>query len=294
MPGISSDDDLIEKVTIVRKLSALAELCEQYEKDLEDLEQAHIQLARNVMAAVRTRVSQVAREKAMEALRAEGRAPWWLDTQLGQWYLGASATSDQDSDFSEHTDTLVEVMQPFLDNANRRDEYYSSRRQLKEWLRSKIGHAEVTVGAPATQLPSFETSTNIWDVLLSLPREVIAPFQPQTRTTHGTLFLLPFNMVINAVHHVLRPNAEERWIETLPTIDLVFSRLEMHARKINERRSQPDEAIAPASSAFVTFYTWQGARRAARNVPHHPWRPLTCVARLAPQYEDIEYVLVET
>ncbi|KAH7104750.1 hypothetical protein BKA62DRAFT_819926 [Auriculariales sp. MPI-PUGE-AT-0066] len=283
--------DLIESVTIVRKLSTVAELCEKYERDLEDLERAHIKLAQNVMQAVRIRVGHINRERGFATMQAEGRVPWWLNTSIGQWFAGLDDSPDHSSEYFEHIDTLVDLFRPFMETAARRDNYYSIRQNIKRWLRTRLSASPTVLPATSSESTAdlnFETPDNIWDVLLSLPREVLAPYQPQTRTTHSSAIFLPFNLLIDAVLHFFRPEAS-RWIDSLPTIDLAFSRLQMHSAKLEELRAVEENDLPPASSAFITFRSWQGARRAARTLPYHPWRPLTCLTQLAPQYEDVDW-----
>ncbi|KZV92098.1 hypothetical protein EXIGLDRAFT_749824 [Exidia glandulosa HHB12029] len=279
------DEERIENVTIVPKLSALAKLVAARERDLEDLEMAHIALARNVIRAVRRRTAQLERERQAELRKQQGSERWWDDTFIARVAGGSWVWQDDESEDFTALDTLVQALQPFVEAADRREAYYSTWRRLRRWVSVVLFRQTPTMPEPA---PSFETSDNIWDVLLSLPREILVPYQPQTRTRHGALMLLPFNTVIDAVSSWLHPH-QRRWIEHLPTIDLAFSRLNMHTDKIEQFRARDIKTITPASSAFVTFKRWEDARRATRGLPHHPWRPLTCIVQQAPQYEDVDW-----
>lgn len=279
------DEDLIERVVIVPKLSSLAKLVAARERDLEDLEKAHMALATNVLRAARRRIAQVEREKQWELRKQHGEVRWWEETAVARIVGGAWVWQDDESEDSTALDTLVQAMQPFIDAADRRTNYYSTWRRLGQWLRLVLLRQPPKKSEPA---PNFDTVDNVWDVLLSLPRDLLVPYQPATRTRHASWLLLPFNTVIDAVLGWLRPH-ERRWIEHLPTIDLVFTRLNMHTDKIEQLRARDPKSIAPASSAFVTFKRWEDARRATRGLQHHPWRPLTCTVQQAPQYEDVDW-----
>lgn len=276
----TASDDLIEDIIIVRKLSGLAKLVAARERDLEELERAHIELACNVLRAVRRRLAQVRREKELQQRKEQGLGRWWDKTFIGRMIHGSTPNAADDY---AAIDTLVHAMQPFLEVADRREDYYNVPKRARRWFETWILRRP-----PPPAPPSFETAENVWDVLLALPRELLQPYQPQTRTRHASALLLPFNALIDAVLALVRPHSR-RWIERLPTIDLVFTRLTMHTDKIVKFRERDLRTIAPASSAFVTFRRWEDARRAVRGLPHHPWRPLTCICRQAPQYEDVDW-----
>ncbi|QRV88635.1 tranport-associated late exocytosis protein [Ceratobasidium sp. AG-Ba] len=168
---------------------------------------------------------------------------------------------------------------------------------------------------PSQAHDSIARDDTVWAALHSLPPESLHRFHPYTR--RGSILWYPFELV------------GLRTPTLLPTIDLSFLRIKKMARRIEEIKSKPlpdakeksrhrddmgkvtdmdkgfpnanDEdpmnhpserhssAIAPASSAFVTFRRWEDARRAARLLSHRPGRPLTCIVTMAPQSTDLDW-----
>lgn len=99
--------------------------------------------------------------------------------------------------------------------------------------------------------------------LLSLPAEVLDPYQPLTRKLGAT----------NTVK--------------APLIDYLTSKLKIITENIEQLKSQPISEFTPASSAFVTFASAKLARRALKELSSHPLYALGCRTQPAPDYSDL-------
>lgn len=99
--------------------------------------------------------------------------------------------------------------------------------------------------------------------LLSLPPEVLDPYQPLTRKLGTT-------NTVNA-----------------PLIDYLGSKLRIITEKMEKLKSQHIAEFTPASSAFVTFTSAKLARRALKELSSHPLYALGCRTQLAPDYSDL-------
>jgi hypothetical protein len=105
----------------------------------------------------------------------------------------------------------------------------------------------------------------VWDALLSLPRSTLDSFQPLIR-----------------LGRVWRGN-------TVPAIDYYTAKLNVLNSLILELRAADAAHVPPASTAFVTFKEPEGARRACRFLAAHPSNPLSCLVRMAPAAEDLDW-----
>lgn len=157
----SSTEDLstpvIEQVTMFHKMLELASLLERREATLILLEEAHIELANNTLAAVRKAIGREV-STSKEARKQEF-------TTKG---LEQSVTNINNE---ENMQTLIQALRPFVEEAH--DEEGSASTQDK-WKGTGEPHSSSSiVKAPPT--------STIWDALLSLPRCSLDPFQPLQR-----------------------------------------------------------------------------------------------------------------
>ncbi|GAA5927178.1 hypothetical protein JCM10213_005601 [Rhodosporidiobolus nylandii] len=109
----SPSHKLIAEVVLVRRAAELNELYAKYGEVLHQLETAHVQLARNVMAWVRERVD---KEEALNAERrgeVREKTPWeWWKERLPQ--AARKKGADIENDAREGDDLLLTALRPFL------------------------------------------------------------------------------------------------------------------------------------------------------------------------------------
>lgn len=100
-------------------------------------------------------------------------------------------------------------------------------------------------------------------VLLSLPRELIDPYQSLTHLT--SLFR----------------------DQNAPLIDYLTTKLALLTSLLNEARSKPLNSFRSASTAFVTFKDAKTSRLALQVLESHPRRALACHTTPAPMHVDL-------
>ncbi|KAG2033743.1 hypothetical protein BDR03DRAFT_1094176 [Suillus americanus] len=235
----------IDRVVIARRMTELASLLERREEILRRLEGAHIRLAKNALLAV---YSLKHRHGSGEDTTVPRRARASdVENEPNQTHIG-----HQNND----TDLLVRTLSPFLVDYELTSKFARPRRKLI--LKSEVD--------PATD--SIDPHKTIWDALLSLPRNILDPYQP---LIHLSVFFRG---------------------KTVPSIDYYTAKLNLLTSLITQNRARDATEYDAVSTAFVTFKDPADARKACKYLAVHPNNPLACLVTMAPQYEDIDWTRV--
>ncbi|KAF8271950.1 hypothetical protein EI94DRAFT_1719278 [Lactarius quietus] len=131
----------------------------------------------------------------------------------------------------------------------------------------EFGPSSGDAKAKQPDVPDINEKT-VWEALHSLPRSSLDGYQPLIR-------LASF----------FRGH-------TAPEIDYLTAKLNLLTTLITENRSRAVEHYTPVSTAFVTFADPKDARRACRQLPSHPDNPISCVVRMAPSFEDLDWTRI--
>jgi hypothetical protein len=272
---------LIERVTIVRKMTELASLLERREEILRLLETAHIKLAHKTVLAVKDAMERQSERKplahsaskAMEIARQRRSiAP---DLESGE--------QEETLDEEDRMGQLIDVIGPFVKKFGPQDSLVvrskkalsrTSQKALNNlWTQVPLEH-EHSHSHPDSKYPPKRQSgqsrskATIWDALLSLPRSSLDAYQP----------------LIN-LEHVFRG-------QVVPSIDYYTAKLNLLTTLITEQRSKPTTSFEAVSTAFVTFADPTDARRACKYLAVHPNNPLACFVTFAPHYNDLDWIRV--
>ncbi|ODN77902.1 hypothetical protein L202_05008 [Cryptococcus amylolentus CBS 6039] len=131
----------------------------------------------------------------------------------------------------------------------------------------KLARMSILVEAlkPYVNAKTTELDDTIWDILHSVPRECLDPFQ---ELTHSPI-IAPF----------YKNNA--------PKIDYLTLKLNYITDLIDEAQSTPVEDYPAASTAFATFKDAKTARLALKILDSHPKRTLSCRTTAAPEWTDL-------
>lgn len=235
----------IDRVVIARRMTELASLLERREEILRRLEGAHITLAKKALLAV---YSVEHRHGSREGTTVPRRARS-LDEESG---YNQTHNAHQNKDI----DILVRTLSPFLVDYELTSKFAPSRRKLI--LRTEVDSATDDIDAHKT----------IWDALLSLPRNILDPYQP---LIHLSVFFRG---------------------KTVPSIDYYTAKLNLLTSLITQNRARAATEYDAVSTAFVTFKDPADARKACKYLAVHPNNPLACIVTMAPQYEDIDWTRV--
>ncbi len=266
-----SQAPIIERVVTARKMS-----------ELQSLEASHIKLARNVLKAVKYKMENSDKGVPKETKRAPfgRRKEKAKDPEQGKEGEGGEGSGAEDEQISnaakeEQTKVLIEALAPFVKefmppkgkSGKLRSDIYT--KILKSKLVSKsqsfdLATATAEDGVYPPPSPPEKKDT-IWDVLHSLSRDYLDPYQPLTNVS--TLFRGA----------------------TVPSIDYHTAKLGLLTSLINENRSRPQVDYTPASTAFVTFHNPRDALRAAKFLSCHPDNPLACLVEMAPDWRDLDW-----
>ncbi|KAG8795439.1 hypothetical protein FRC12_014602 [Ceratobasidium sp. 428] len=159
-------EDLIENIILAPKLSGLADLIQRREKEMEELEAAHILLAKAVMGGVAKEMARRAKEesrnyregelsrrqRAREELRHKGVRNVTGDQDGGGWLGGFRDRLERawwvveilvwgKPDRSSETNELVSIIGPFVELAQTRDAEYGIgvwARGASAWIKLKL------------------------------------------------------------------------------------------------------------------------------------------------------------
>jgi len=270
---------IIERVVIARKMSELQSQLERREEVLKKLEASHIKLARKVLKAVKARLEDPDKDETKNK-PARGRKEKAKDPERGKEAEDGEGSNDENDEISdaakeERMKVLVEAVGPFVKDfaplkrkpGKLLPESYTKLLKSKLASRSKstdlVGATAENGVYPPPSTP--ENKSTIWDVLHSLPRDYLDPYQPLTNV--NTLFRGA----------------------TVPSIDYHTAKLGLLTSLINENRSRPQADYTPASTAFVTFHNPRDALRAVKFLPCHPDNPLACLVGMAPDWRDLDW-----
>ncbi|KAF9498980.1 hypothetical protein BDN71DRAFT_1464773 [Pleurotus eryngii] len=279
----------IERVVIVRKMTELASLLERREEYLRLLETAHIKLARKVLLAVGDAMDRKAANKPFARTPsraitvAQQRKSLVGDVEVGDLNKELNMNGDQNMDH------LISVLGPFVeefglrgDKAGMRFRRAISATSNKTFMKliphgSDDSGDEVPSLTPSSGYPpssSAETRVEpplgktVWDILLSLPRVYLDPYQP----------------LVN-LSHLFRG-------KTVPSIDYYTTKVNYLTALITESRAKAASDYDAVSTAFVTFAGPADARKACKYLAVHPNNPLACWVTMAPQYQDLDWIRV--
>ena len=287
---------IIQHVMIARKMTELASLLDRREEVLNKLEAAHVKLARNALEAVNEEMDRrefgpprharltervkglsgrFARRGGDESARSSGDAALNPDAENG----------DEDEEEAEsRMDLLVRTLGPYVEEFGMRNQRSFIRRRLDD---VRHGVAKVITfchfgppriadnlnfdkklldSASLAQSPSHRRT--VWEALFSLPRPTLDAYQP-------------------LVH--LKALFRGR---TVPAIDYYTTKVKLLTSLIAESRGRALSDFEPVSTAFVTFTNPVDARKACKYLAAHPKNPLACLVRMAPDYEDLDWVRV--
>lgn len=230
---------IVEKVVLAPKLSTLARLIAERETRMEELEEAHILLARTVMSAVGKEMDRRQREEGRkvregeirrrERLRAETGSKQASDGEDGGGWIGTVRDTIVglgsvferiiwgEPDHSPAMDRLVQVIGPFVEEARQRDAQYGARLALKSiWARPGVSPnraGDKQKEKPSQTSPDSEgksTYDTVWSALYDLEAEYLRPYQPLIR--RRSILLYPLELI-----GILAPTG-------LPATDLAFLR----------------------------------------------------------------------
>lgn len=265
----AGDIPVIERVVIARKMTELASLLERREDILCALEEAHIKLAKKTLVAVSREVEKrraLAVSNNSSGAMTEGKGKKVIDVEGQQ--SPASTKAD--------LDLLVKTLESFVVQDGAAKEKINKPKNLL-WRKRKVSSEgsennlvaldNISNGSPTPDLHGRQFET-MWDALLSLPRHILDPYQP----------LIHLSVLFRG--------------KTVPSIDYYTAKLKLLTTLISQNRAKPINEYDPVSTAFVTFKDPKDARRACKYLAVHPENPLTCLATMAPQYEDIDWTRV--
>lgn len=281
---------IVERVVIARKMTELASLLERREDVLKRLETAHIKLARKVLTAVKHAMDRQERQRvsasrpgmkrftskiALDILPKRMVAPEITEEREagGAGNVGETKRGVEEKDASSDMDLLIRELRPFVEEfgvQNLLDTTPTARviRTLKSSFRRVMDRTDEDEDRPFQSLPSETDRRTIWDVLYSLPRQSLDPYQP-------------------LVHlQALFRNS------TVPSIDYYTAKLGLLTQLITDARSRKVADYPPVSTAFVTFGDPKTARRACKYLAVHPSNPLACLVTPAPEYEDLDWTRI--
>lgn len=285
---------VIDRVIIARKMIELAELLERREDMLKRLETAHIKLARKVLTAVKHAMDRQERERlgktsrpvmkrftskiALDILPKSTSVPRITEEREvgGTEGVGETIVGVEEKDASSDMQLLIRELRPFVEEFGVQDlsETKVSNRlvhSITSSFRRAMGRTNEEDDRPFHTLPESESESDrktIWDVLYSLPRQSLDPYQP-------------------LVHlQALFRN------KTVPSMDYYTAKLGLLTQLITDARSRKVEDYEPVSTAFVTFADPKMARRACKYLAVHPKNPLACLVSPAPEYEDLDWTRI--
>jgi len=269
---------VVERVTVVRRMSQLATLLERREEVLRVLETAHIRLACKVLTAVAACMKDPPDAILTKNQRAHHRTSTPLLGTVKFWKnekseIDVENNAGKDEQEGENRmDLLIRTIDPFIrEFSQARHLPPSPRTSLYQKPRSTDSEQATEKDGQDYSYQSdghHEKHNTIWDALLSLPRSVLDPYQP----------LIHLNSLFRG--------------KTVPTIDYYTAKLRVLTALITEARSLPLNGYDPVSTAFVTFETPKDARRACKYLAVHPDNPLVCTVSMAPLYEDVDWTRI--
>lgn len=284
---------VVDRVVIARKMTELSSLLERREDVLKRLETAHIKLARKVLSAVKHAMDRQERERTGTSSRPVMKrftskialdilskpAPKITEEREagGAEQIGETIEGVEEKDASVDMELLIRELRPFVEEFGvlPLSETKTSARvihSITASFRRAMGSTsnDDSDTRPFQHLPEAISAPRktIWDVLYSLPRQSLDPYQPLVR---------------------LQALFRNR---TVPSIDYYTAKLGLLTQLITEARSKKSTEYEPVSTAFVTFGDPKTARRACKYLAVHPSNPLACLVSPAPGYEDLDWTRI--
>ena len=273
--GENKRTTVVERVTIVRRMSQLATLLERREEVLRVLETAHIRLACKVLTAVAARMKDRPDTVLTKDQHVHQRTSAPLLGAVKFWKNEIDVENNagrKEQEGENRMDLLIRTIGPFVQEFSQANHLPSfPRTSLCQKPRSTDGEQVTEKDGQDCSYPSddhHEKHKTIWDALLSLPRSVLDPYQP----------LINLNSLFRG--------------KTVPTIDYYTAKLRVLTSLVTEARSLSLNEYDPVSTAFVTFETPNDARRACKYLAVHPDNPLICTVSIAPLYEDVDWTRI--
>lgn len=276
-----SNSPAIECVVIARNMTEIASLLERREEVLRLLETAHIQLANNVLIAVKAAIDERASHKPI--IYRETKAAEFARTKRsiatnperggsGEDTLSETARMDQlinmlgpfVTGFDVHTPFSLPSWKSFLPPYNCSSRTQGSEHSVHNGIQKRPQAYPPTnpSGIPASQY------STIWDALYALPRSSLDAYQPQINLRH--------------IFHG----------KMVASIDYYTAKLNILSSLVTETRSKATSDYDPVSTAFVTFFDPADARQACKYLAVHPNNPLACVVTMAPMHQDLDWIRV--
>ncbi|KAI6044833.1 hypothetical protein EDC04DRAFT_3105614 [Pisolithus marmoratus] len=263
----SGDIPAIERVVIARNMAELASLLERREGILCALEEAHIKLAKRILATVALEVER------RKLANHDSTGNTVVDVDPGKKQVDLEGQIPVVDDTS-NIDLLVRTLSPFVVECGvAKPSTHKATKKFKKVSRfsrrTRAHGADSNLVAAPNALNESRTPDDhyntVWDALISLPRSVLDPYQP---LTHLSVLFRG---------------------KTVPTIDYYTAKLKLLTMLITQDRAKAVDEYDPVSTAFVTFEDPKDARKACRYLAVHPDHPLACLVTMAPQYEDIDW-----
>lgn len=268
---------VIDRVIIARKMTELQSLLERREDFLRRLEVAHIQLAKRVLFAVKEIVDERENGRPLIKRLTSRMSLHRLSHPHDKPGANTVATMTHDNqgegEDEDYTDLLLRELTPFVDEFGLRTRFVTRSNVPQPFAKRVLGFVRDFFHLPRIPDEKYRhiSDTNgrtIWDVLHSLPRRALDPYQPLIRLR--TLF-----------HNT-----------TVASIDYYNAKYALLTNLITEHRAKAVVDYDPVSTAFVTFADPRDARRACRYLAVNPDNPLACFVTMAPGYEDLDWTRV--
>ncbi|KAM0746818.1 hypothetical protein T439DRAFT_329510 [Meredithblackwellia eburnea MCA 4105] len=287
----ANEKPLIASLNLILKQDELNELFAKYKSALGHLEDAHVELARNVMRWVEERERGRRHEEfrgqlhtrtgtatgqdvvRLEVLsrsksRIEGtvnKSKSWKDVVLPWRTRGSAAPPpmELESTTARLGDShLVSLLTPFLPAMP------DSHHLMPPTTPSSPTSQSMTAAATATER-TIRPEGSLWEVLRSVDSKLLDRFQPLHKLNHFRG-------------------------QKVPAIDYWLMKLNLLEALIDDKVRSSPESFEPASSAFITFHRMEDSRRARHELRTRPGASVTrgvfeCKVTWAPEVRDLEW-----
>ncbi|THH20111.1 hypothetical protein EW146_g1190 [Bondarzewia mesenterica] len=268
---------VIDCVVIARKMTELQSLLERREDILRLLEIAHIKLAKKVLAAVKQAMDERQTGNPFVKNPASRISMHRLsqDHEISGAHLPVRPTRSTEAEETGggYMDLLIRELAPFVEEFGLLSSPTIHPSAGKPMFKYFIGPILRIFDSTQLSTEKYKSLSDmngrtIWDVLHSLPRPALDPYQPFVRLR--TLF----------------SNT------TVPSIDYYNAKYAVITNLITENRAKAVTDFDPVSTAFVTFADPKDARRACKYLAVHPDNPLACFVTMVPGFEDLDWTRI--
>ncbi|CAO1636976.1 unnamed protein product [Sympodiomycopsis kandeliae] len=233
----------VQTVIVVRKMGELSAMLTRRQDILQQLEEAHVKLAQNVLAKVGRKHEKNERRFLRQVKKTVKDPETGASTpQEGELKVAPVAGTP--------LDILTKHLARFVDDSSAPDRSQPPR--LDEH-----GHQK----AKSTDSEDLSELETVWEVLASLPRQLLDPYQPVT-----------------SLSALFRG-------QKVPSIDYLLTKLNLLTALITEMKARPPTEYEPTSSAFVTFRDPRQARMVWRELKTQ----IVMRVRMAPEVKDIDW-----